>query len=83
MAQQRLYWAIGFVSFVLGLLLLLWQLLVSKTAATLTKVAVAPLSLQGQPWWRWLALSVCGVVLLLAVTQQLTPKRAAGTIFYG
>lgn len=72
LTQQRLYWAIGFVVFVLGLLLLLWQLLLSKNAAAFSKVAVAPLSVLGQPWLRWLGLSVCGVVLLLAVTQQLT-----------
>lgn len=72
LAQQRWYWALGFVLFVFGLLLLLWQLLASKQAEPVTKVAVAPLSLQGQPWWYWLGLSGCGVVLLLAVTQQLT-----------
>lgn len=72
LATQRLYWALGFVVFALGLLLLVWQVLLSKSSIALTKVAVAPLSLQGQPWLRWLGLSVCGVVLLLAVTQQLT-----------
>lgn len=72
LATQRLYWALGFVLFALGLLLLIWQVLLSKAASALTKVAVAPLSLQGQPWLRWLGLSACGVVLLLAVTQQLT-----------
>ena len=72
LATQRLYWALGFMLFALGLLLLVWQVLLSKAASALTKVAVAPLSLQGQPWLRWLGLSACGVVLLLAVTQQLT-----------
>lgn len=75
LAQQRLYWALGFILFVSCLLLLLWQIVGKVTennSAAMARHSVAPLSLSGQPWLRWLLLSACGVVLLLAVTQQLT-----------
>ncbi|WP_423187205.1 spermidine synthase [Alishewanella sp. d11] len=72
LAEQRGYWALGFSLFVLGLWLLLWQLVANKGASPLIKVPVEALTVQGQPWLRWLGLSAAGVVLLLSVTQQLT-----------
>lgn len=65
--QQRAYWAVGFALFALSLLGVMWQPLLRTSAEH-----VAPLQVRGQPWLRWLALSACGVVLLLTVTQQLT-----------
>lgn len=72
LAMQRAVWAGGFVMFVLGLWALIWQLIVPHRRASLTHLTVAALSVNGQPWLRWLVLSASGVVLLLAVTQQMT-----------
>ncbi|MDP4944764.1 MAG: fused MFS/spermidine synthase [Alishewanella sp.] len=64
---QRQSWAVGFVLFSLSMALLLWRSLQGSKAE-----AVVPLQFRGQPYGYWLALAAAGVVLLLAVTQQIT-----------
>ena len=66
--EQRQYWVVGFVLFALTCLLLMWRELGQLSAA----IRAVSARLNRQYALRWLALSACGVVLLLAVTQQLT-----------
>src|SRR5690606_28514594 len=66
--SQWQLWLGGLTAFVVCMLLLLWRVL-PKLAATLR---AEPLQLKQHAALRWLALSACGVILLLAVTQQLT-----------
>jgi len=68
LSEQRQYWVIGFVLFTLCCLLLMWRELGQLSAA------IRGISARVNQRYavRWLALSACGVVLLLAVTQQLT-----------
>lgn len=66
--SQWQLWLGGLSVFVGCMLLLLWRA-VPKLAAT---VRAQPLQLKQHAALRWLALSACGVILLLAVTQQLT-----------
>jgi hypothetical protein len=65
--QQQTLWTAGFALFSLGMLAILWQVL-AKTSLQ----PVAALQLTRRHAARYLALSAAGVVLLLAVTQQLT-----------
>ncbi len=67
LATQQQYWALGFLLFAAAMCTLIWQ-----NSAKATATVVAPLNFTAQPYWRWLALSAAGVVLLLAVNQQLT-----------
>ncbi|MDX1539495.1 fused MFS/spermidine synthase [Arsukibacterium sp.] len=66
--EQRQYWVLGFVLFALTCLLLMWRELGQLSAA----IRAVSARLNKRFTLRWLALSACGVVLLLAVTQQLT-----------
>ncbi|MDP4527979.1 fused MFS/spermidine synthase [Alkalimonas delamerensis] len=67
LSQQFTGWQWGFTGLALLLLALLrWQL--PKASTTSEAVAAA----SSRQWGYWLSLSAAGVVLLLAVTQQLT-----------
>jgi len=66
--EQRQYWVLGFVLFALTCLLLMWRELGQLSPA----IRAVSARLNKQYTLRWLALSACGVVLLLAITQQLT-----------
>ncbi|WP_372625232.1 spermidine synthase [Arsukibacterium sp.] len=68
LSEQRQYWVLGFVLFTLCCLLLMWRELGQLSAA----IRAVSARLDKKFTLRWLALSACGVVLLLAVTQQLT-----------
>lgn len=68
LSEQRHYWVIGFVSFTLCCLLLMWRELGHLSAA----IRATRARVNRRYALRWLLLSACGVVLLLAVTQQLT-----------
>ncbi|WP_333608933.1 fused MFS/spermidine synthase [Arsukibacterium sp.] len=65
---QRQYWVLGFVLFVGCCLLLMWRELAQLAPGFKGQSA----RLHKGHSLRWLALSASGVVLLLAVTQQLT-----------
>ena len=69
---QFIGWQAGFVLFALLLLVLLWRF-AGKLPAD---YRAAAMQLKQRALWRWLALSACGVVLLLSVTQQLTQNIA-------
>lgn len=80
LSQQTLLWTLGFVLLSIGLLLLIaTQLSFSREPAAHPSMlatygdeaAGAPIA-SARLWFYWLTLSACGVVLLLAVTQQLT-----------
>ena len=66
--SQWQLWLSGLTGFVLCMLLLMWRVL----PALAVTVRAQPLQLKQHAALRWLALSACGVILLLAVTQQLT-----------
>lgn len=66
--NQWLLWLSGLTGFVVCMLLLMWRAL----PALAVTLRAAPLQLKQHAALRWLALSACGVILLLAVTQQLT-----------
>ena len=68
LSQQRQYWVLGFVLFTLCCLLLMWRELGQLSPA----IRAVSARLNKHFALRWLALSACGVVLLLAVTQQIT-----------
>ncbi|MBV2129619.1 spermidine synthase [Arsukibacterium indicum] len=68
LSEQRQYWVLGFVLFALCCLLLMWRELGQLSPA----VRAVSARLDKKFTVHWLALSACGVVLLLAVTQQLT-----------
>lgn len=68
LSEQRQFWVLGFVLFTLCCLLLIWREL-GQLPADIRAVSAR---LNRHFALRWLALSACGVVLLLAVTQQLT-----------
>ncbi|KKO44709.1 hypothetical protein WG68_14280 [Arsukibacterium ikkense] len=68
LSQQRQYWVMGFVLFALCCLALMWRELGQLSPA----IRAVSARLNKRYALRWLALSACGVVLLLAVTQQLT-----------
>ena len=65
--QQQAYWNVGFILFSGCILVLLWHSLAQSKL-----LPAAPLTLRRGHSVRYLALSAAGVVLLLAVTQQLT-----------
>ncbi len=68
LSEQRQYWVTGFALFALCCLLLMWREL-GQLSPTIRGVSAR---LHKHFALRWLALAACGVVLLLAVTQQLT-----------
>lgn len=68
LSEQRLYWLSGFVLFAACCLALMWQHL----AALPLSYRAGAARLRQPAALRWLLLSASGVVLLLAVTQQLT-----------
>jgi hypothetical protein len=68
LSAQRQYWVAGFVLFALCCLLLIWRELGQLPRSW----QAASARVSSHYTLRWLALSACGVVLLLAVTQQLT-----------
>ena len=68
LSEQRQYWVLGFMLFALCCLLLMWRELGQLSAA----IRAVSARLDKKFTLRWLALSACGVVLLLAATQQLT-----------
>ena len=70
-AQLR-WWQGGFTLFSLLLLVLMWR----YSGKLPTDYRAAAMQLKQKLLWRWLALSACGVVLLLSVTQQLTQNIA-------
>ncbi|MCH8538906.1 MAG: fused MFS/spermidine synthase [Alkalimonas sp.] len=82
LSQQTLLWTLGFVLLSACLLLLIaTQLPVARKSAAEPTMSPAigaesgsagSEAASGRLWFYWLALSACGVVLLLAVTQQLT-----------
>ncbi len=70
LAQQNLLWAGGYGLFSLLCLALLWRTL-WPLASSQPLLNLASSS-QASGWQRWLALSACGVVLLLAITHEMT-----------
>lgn len=66
--NQWQLWLSGLTGFVLCMLLLMWRVLPELSDTLRTQ----PLQLKQHAALRWLALSACGVILLLTVTQQLT-----------
>ncbi|MDP4534877.1 fused MFS/spermidine synthase [Alkalimonas collagenimarina] len=74
LTQQTLMWSAGFVLLAAFLLLLIGTQLPAERTTTTDASAQGATTERTAPrlWGYWLALSACGVVLLLAVTQQLT-----------
>ncbi|WP_290618642.1 MULTISPECIES: spermidine synthase [unclassified Arsukibacterium] len=68
LSEQRQYWVLGFAVFACCCLLLMWRELGQLSPA----IRAVSARVNKRFALHWLALSACGVVVLLAVTQQLT-----------